>query len=287
MNVFEVPPEYCFIARAFGQTRSLREAARVLDCDPASLVRKAQRAAHDFKLLRKVKGRWALTEFGQRSIYWLEQSIHSQKLLLSQKSFLRITTMMWFAEQVMIPNLDSLQKMTSHKFLWDIQTTHPNFENQLLSGASDYVISWHPPLDPAVAHKKIMRQNWIIVAPKAWDPEISGKVPEVLQGLLAKRPFIRHATLNPKATVDFDVNDSDFIFDSFITVRTAIESGMGWSCVPEILVRSSIKFGQISKLNLPVKMRGDHCLWWLRDRKDCEKNVKTLTNWLVESCSRN
>jgi DNA-binding transcriptional LysR family regulator len=74
---------------------------------------------------------------------------------------------------------------------------------------------------------------------------------------------------------------SDLDLDGLVGVRAAVESGLGWSCVPEILVSSSLKERKVMKLNLPILLQGELCLWWLRARRDCTRDSKKIHEWLA------
>ena len=286
METFDISPDDCLVVHAVGRSKSLREAAALLNCDPASLVRKVQRIFTQHGLLLKIKGRWVPTEKGRRMAEWAEEGIHSQKVLLDERPRVRIATTMWMAEQVLIPNMEALSTESRRRYLWSIRTPKQEFEDDLISGFSDFAIVCHAPYDPAIGHKKVARENWIAVAPAAWGVETAKLPPRDLIKFLKERPFIRHAEINPDAILETGMADriSDFLVDNLISVRSAVEHGLGWSCVPEILVRSSLKRRTIVPLRLATRVSGDVCLWWLRTRPSSAQTVKTLAKWLATSC---
>ena len=110
MQLYPISPEDCLVLSAFSRSSSLREAARLLGCDPAGLQRKVQRIADDHACLRKVDGRWALTAKGQSLVAWADESVRSQTALLQSKSLLRLSSTAWVAEQLLIPALPALAK---------------------------------------------------------------------------------------------------------------------------------------------------------------------------------
>lgn len=285
MERFDIPPEDCVIVRALSQTASLREAAALLRCDPASLVRKVQRISVEHELLRKIKGRWVPTEKGQRMARWVEEGVLSQKLLLDERTRLRIATTMWMAEQILIPNMEHLSVETNRRFVWSVRTPKQGFESDLLNGAADFVVACHAPHDPAIAHKKVAPENWVVVIPVEWERPIK-KLPfaEAL-GVLSSKPFIRHAELNPESLLPLEstASVSDLVVDNLISVRSAVENGLGWSCVPEILVRSALRMRRLAAARIPVHFKADVCLWWLRASRGSPQNARALGKWLAES----
>jgi DNA-binding transcriptional LysR family regulator len=283
---FLIPPEDCIVLRAFSQTRTLREAAALLDLDPAGLVRKVKQITAREPLLQKVKGKWVLTEMGRRAVYWVESSMASQRQVLNEKPRLRIATTMWMAEQIVMPNFRELEKSFNEKYLWSVRTG-PRLEEDLLEGLSDYVIACHPPHDPNISHRKIAPEKWIIVIPRDWKKKFPKSESQWIE-VLKSKPFIRHAEINPALIGEYGGNALDLgglIVDNLISVRSAVEQGLGWGCVPEITVRASLKARQIVKLDLSVSLGGHVCLWWIRARKDMAQNIKVLENWLADDCS--
>lgn len=279
---FRVPPEDCLVIRAISRTKSLREAASFLKCDPAALVRKVQRISTEHGVLHKVKGRWVPTETGLRLVHWVEESVLSQKTTLEESPRLRLATTAWMAEQFVIPQMNNLSR-TCPGIAWSVQVPSHGLEESLLRGLSDYVIACHAPYDPAIAHKKVYPENWVAIAPSSWKRALEGKSLAKVIDHLKERPFVRHEEINPETVVPFGskITLASFILDNLVGVRAAVESGLGWSCVPELLVRNALRTKAIVKLDIPVHATGDVCLWWVRARKDVARNVRSLQTWMT------
>ncbi len=282
---FQISPEDCAALQAIHQTQSLREAAALLNCDPAALVRKVQRIALDPTLIHKVKGRWVLAERGERAVQWLEESSLRQRQILNEIPRLRFTTTMWLSEQVVIPFLPELSAELSQEFLWSIRT-QPNIETELLNGLTDFALSWHAPVSPAIAHSRIAQQKWIVIAPAAWEKSLRAQSPAEKIDFLRSKPFIRHADLNPHILfpAELAIDDSRCLWlDNFISVRSAVSCQQGWSCVPELLVYSPSSrknsFG-ITTVDLPTHAYGHYSLWWIRARRDLKEIHRKLARWL-------
>lgn len=283
LHDYPIPPEDCLVARAFDRSRSLRDAARLLRCDPATLVRKAQRIESQQRLLHKIRGRWTLTERGRRAVQWVEQSLAEQALILEAKPRFRISATAWLAEQILLPAFGKLDAATERRYAWTLQTATGRFEPDLLDGVSDYVIACHAPQDPAISHRRAGTENWLAIVPPAWSASLKRLSERELRMTLAKRPFIRHATINPAESLGeaFDLTESELRVDTLTSVRAAVAGGLGWSCAPELAVRSLIRARALATLPLKLEYTGTLCVWWLRSRKDCAREVSAMAQWLA------
>ncbi len=286
MEGFQVPPEYCLIVRAIGQTSSLREAATRLSCDPTLLVRKVRTIAEDHGLLQKLHGKWTPTERGQRAAQWAEEGLTSQRAWLDAKSRLRIATTMWMAEQVLIPSLAELREQSREGVSYSFNTTSPSLERSLLDGKADYVVSCHPPTDPALAHRRVGAENWVVIVPTAWEKAFSGASPKETIERLNARPFVRHADINPEVRLGFaPALTEDTLMDSLIGVRSAVEAKLGWGCVPELLVRSALRDKKLARVGLSLPSQGCVSVWWLRARRETTRHAKEICKWLEAVCA--
>lgn len=271
----------CLILSAFKDATSLREAAAHLSCDPAGLLRKVQRISDEHGFLQKLSGRWTLTASGKVMADWVEKSIEDQKKTLLGQSALRIATTMWLAEELVIPGLKNLKNKFSKQINYQISCPAKNFESHLLDGSCDFVIVCHPPEDPAIAHKQLFKEEWVVIAPKKWkEQNKSLSINDLLN-----RPFIRHAQVNPDT---FGLNSEELsaitsmTVDNLISVRTAVKEGLGWSIVPRPLVSQLIKTGFLIEIKYSVEMDRKLCLWWLRSRSESKKLSGIISTWLLD-----
>lgn len=279
MENFTISPDDCLILRAFKEASSLREAAKLLNCDPAGLQRKTQRISEDYGFLQKIEGRWGLTQDGLLMVGWLEESIAAQRKVLHGQSTIRIASTMWLVEQFIIPHLFLLD----HKAKISISTPHGDIENHLITGACDFVIVCHPPEDPAIAHKQLFKEEWLVVIPAKWKSK--GQVITIES--LAQKPFIRHEQMNPDIFNLKDLSAQTVLtVDSLIGVRSAVMNGLGWSVVPKILVHDLLKEKKILSIEHEIEMDRKMCVWWLRRRTDSKKLSSQICHFLQAAHDR-
>lgn len=285
MNTYLIDPADCLILRALRDSSSLREAAAQLACDPSGLARRIKQISKETGFVQKVENRWQLNARGLDVVVWAEETIESQRRLLSEKQSTRIASTMWFAEEVLVPNANLLQKSLGPESALSFSVPDRSFESALVNGSVDFVIVCHPPENPEIEHRQIMNEEWVIAAPKSWG--LNAKSTDLLSAL-AKRPFIRHTNLNvdlflPEITT---LRNSGFEFDNLIGIRTAIRSGLGWSLVPKLLVErdrsANAKMISIVGPALDVTDR-KVCLWWLRGRAALKRQSPKVAAWLKES----
>ena len=285
MEKFLIPPEDCLILKAFKETQSLREAAILLQCDPAGLTRRVQHISSEYGLIQKVNNRWQLTSSGMDLVAWTDISIQSQKKTLSGKSSLRFATTMWLAEEVLIPKIGKLKKLFDENTHLTVTVPNKNFELSLIDGSVDFVIACHPPENPEIEHKKLADEEWVLIAPAAWKLKKTSSINE-----LKDRPFIRHSEMNTDLFIpeisEF-VKDSGVSFDNLIGIRSAVKGGLGWSVVPRPLVQEYIESNIFSEIHYDFTMSDRKvCIWWLRNRYDVRKLSVKVSHWVKEALAR-
>lgn len=280
---FPIPAEHCLIIKALHETESLREAARLLDMDPAHLTRKIQKIPENLNLVRKNGNRWVLTDLGKRLALWVNEGINSQQLLLEEKPSLRIACYTWLAEQLLIPHFSKLNSNTHNKFNWSFNVVAANLEQEIISGRAEFVITCHPPNDPLIAHKKFHPDPWLIVVPASWKKAVAKLKDEDLVHYLQSKPFLRLSSVDAEHMLGFlPKKNSDLVIDGVIGVRTAVIHELGWSCLPSYSLTSHLKNAEVHSLNLPSATKGDLSIWWLRSRKDFTDSVKFISKWVSE-----
>jgi len=274
MEKFLISSDDCLILKAFKESSSLREAAKSLNRDPAGLARRVQTISTDYGFLQKINGRWSLTPSGLDLVVWTEESIQSQAEALAKNDRIRIGSTMWFAEEVLVPNLPTLQKELTRNCQIQISTPS-HFERALLEGNLDFVIVCHPPETPEIEHKQIAQEEWVVIIPTKWT------IKEFAE--LLKRPFIRHRALNTDLFFSSNLSFSDLEFDNLISIRSAVARGLGWSVVPRLCVDSYLTSGIIKLVNYKVDIHDRRiCLWWLRSRRNLKKKSSLLNTWLSQ-----
>ncbi|QDK39142.1 hypothetical protein DOE51_16880 [Bdellovibrio sp. NC01] len=288
MSKFEISPEDCLITLEFRDSASLREVATRLNCDPSALVRKVQRIASEHGLLEKVKGRWVLTAKGHLLNRWTEDSLVSQKRLLESKPQMRIGTTMWLSEQVIVPYYQALHQATEAHYNWIVTTPHRSFETELIEGTCDFVIACGAPVDPLISYKRILPEEFILIAPKSWQKEFKKiEEQERFEKLLTK-PFVRHSDMNPQEFLNLpeQITNISLTVDNIIGIRSAVSKGHGWSVVPRLAVLNELEADELIEIpygKLKVLTQNHLSLWWLRSRKEPQQLVGKMQQWLLHS----
>lgn len=283
MMKFTIPPEYCLIINAFNQAESLRSAAALLGMDPPALVRKVHKIATEFGYLQKVGNRWVVTEAGRRVAHWTDEMILSQSELAEEKSVLRLSSFSWLAEEMLIPEYHRLQKLLKGNPHCTFKMNASNQEQELLQSRTDLVIQGHAPTDPSIAHKRVSSYNWIVVVPYSWKKNYTGLTPHETIAALDKKPFIRHAHVNPEVILGFQPTTKSYVTaDGVIGLRSAVHHGGGWSALPAMAASRYLKEEKLVKLNVPTFLIDDVSVWWVRARKDLTETARSTVKWISQ-----
>lgn len=284
MENFTVSPEDCLILKAFRDSNSLREAAILLQCDPAGLARKVQHISSKYGFLQKINNRWRVTARGLDLVAWTEDSIQSQKKILLEKSSLRLAATMWFSEEFIIPNLQFLRKSLDESATLSLNVPSKDFETVLLDGSADYAITCHVPVSPEIEHRQITDEFWTIVTPPSWEKDFQ-KCSNVFE-ILDQRPFVTNSSLNPDLFLPDlkNIVKCGVTADNLIGIRGLVAHGMGWSLVPKILVKRFIQEKKLFEVNYkPLSPNKKICLLWLRNRYDNKRLAPKITSWINET----
>ncbi|MGZ3778990.1 MAG: LysR substrate-binding domain-containing protein [Pseudobdellovibrionaceae bacterium] len=282
MAPFHISLDDCQILRAFLYQTQLISIARLLDCDVSGLQKKVARISKDHGFLHKVSGHWELSETGRNLATWMDQIQISQSETLHRQIERKIATRVWIAEQLLIPNLKTLNGPSNGIPRLKVQTTFVDLEASLLKGLTDFVIACTPPNNPSIIHRVIGKEDWIAVAPITWKTKIlsNSDIPK----FLASQPFIRHCEFNAEKILgDLDLNTNETLStDSFISIRSAIQNKLGWSYMPRFAVLNELKMGTLFEIPFPPVKNGYLTLWWMRDRKDLHQVAQLMQKWLGE-----
>ncbi len=212
---------------------------------------------------------------------WTESAIQSQNRFMSQKGSFRIASTMWFAEEILVPNLGLLLGSLGEEASVSISFPRRGFELSLLDGGLDYVVVCHPPESPEIAHKQIAKEKWVLVAPPSW-----GKVRSLED--LKSRPFIRHSDINLDLFVPGlnELTESGVRINHLVGIRSAVCAGLGWSLVPRILVARQLQNDSLKEVPCKLTINDRNiCLWWLRSRYAARKYSSTFASWVKSSIS--
>ena len=281
MNKFAISPDDCLILKAFRDSNSLREAATLLNCDPAGLARRVQNISTQYGYLQKINNRWQVTPTGLSLVAWVEESIQSQKNLVLSRQSIRLASTAWFSENQIIPHLPRLKNLLEVDATFSVSTPSRGFEHALTSGLVDFVIVCHPPENPEIEHRQLNLEKWIIILPSSWKKDF--KTAD-LTGLLAKKPFIRHSALNEDLFLpEINIKDSGYSMDHLIGVRSAVINGLGWSVVPRFSVAREIQNDSVIELDYEVQIKDRKvCVWWLRNNSRSKKLSGKISQWVKD-----
>lgn len=280
-----IAPDDCLLLKTIHETASLREAALQLKCDPAGLTRRIQKLAEETGLIQKVGLRWKVTSRGLDLVAWVNDSVESQKRMLTSRQNLRIAATAWFAEEVLIPHLGQLPKFLGHDISVSVHLPEKGLEPALLDGSVDFVMTCHPPENPEIEHRSLIAETWVIVTPKSWEAELR-KHAHPLE-LLANKPYVRHLHLNHDLFLPElkTLTESNYSFDTLAAVKTAVRCGYGWSVVPRFLVDYELQQKHLYEVRYELDVKDRRvCLWWLRNRLQPKRLSTKLAPWLKQAC---
>lgn len=288
MDQYPISSDDCLILLAIKNSRSLREAANLLDCDVSGLQRKVQKIADEQSFLVKVDRKWRLTETGLLLVGWTQETILSQKKLLNSNNVLRIASTSWLSERLLMPETSVLLTRLGKSFEIQYSIPERGFERALIEGDCDFVVVCHPPENPSIAHKQISTEKWTIAVSKTLAEKFFEKQKKIDVTDLLPLPFIRHHDLNPNTILPLDLQTEAKTLvscDNLIGVRAALKSGLGWSFVPTTLIKEELLSGLILEVQSNEKMDRKVCLWWLRSSAQAKKNSSLMSKWVLDACS--
>lgn len=279
MEKFLVTSEDCLILKAFKEANSLRSAAKLLNCDPASLARKAQHIASTYSFLQKVNNRWQLTERGLQMVVWTEVSIESQKKIFTGQTTIKIATPNWFSQEVAVPNLIKLKNQVSENLNFSIVTPQKNLELSLLDGSVDFVITDERPQSPEISYKSISAQKLVPVSAYGWKEDFQSSNAEAV---LKSKPFMKNDEIKENTLLSSldGFKKANYQLDNPLAVKAAVLQGLGWSILPELITQGLVNEKKLYRLPFEF-LEEDRkiCVWWLRQRLDIRDKVNTICLW--------
>lgn len=294
MEKYLVSSDDCMVLLALRDSRSLREAAKSLACDPGGLLRKVQRIADELDLVQKRQGKWTLTERGEALVAWTMESILSQRQLLEGESVVRFAAPTWFAERVLIPRVSDLPLETGRRPMVEFIVPGQGFELALMEGKCDYAVACHPPESPVIAHRQVRAERWVVVASPQF-LHASGLVSRLSAGVKKREvtltellglSFVRHSALNPEQFFSSEqVSATTLTVDNLAGVRAAVVNGLGWSFVPFALVAEEVRAHRLVEVRHPISMDRKVCVWWLRNSVRGRIKVSQVSAWIERACS--
>lgn len=280
MEKFLVSSEDCLILKAFKESGSLRSAAQLLNCDPASLARKAQAISTNYSFLQKINNRWQLTNQGLEIVAWTDIGIESQKKIFSGRSSIRIAVPTWFSHEVALPKLKKFNGQLDANLNFSMITPHKSLELSLLDGSIDFAITDELPLSTDVSHKIITREKLVPVSSYDWKEDFEG-TPE--QSILKSKPFLHNNQIRENTILHLLENykKAYYQFDNPLTVKEAVLQGLGWSILPEIITARPLAEKKLYLLPFDFLIEERNIsVWWLRQRLDIRHKINTVCEWV-------
>ena len=282
MEKFLVSSEDCLILKAFKETNSLRSAAKLLNCDPAALARKAQYISSNYNFINKVNNRWQLTERGVEIVAWTEASIESQKRIFTGRTNIKIATSSWFSQEVAVPNLVKLKNQVNNNLNIAIITPQKSLESCLLDGSVDFVITNERPKVPEISFKQIAEEKFVPVAAYSWKEDFQSSNAETV---LRSKPLLLNSEIEEESSaISLEgYNKSNYQIDNPLAVKTAVLQGLGWSILPELITRKLIAEEKLYQLPFHfLQEERKLCVWWLKQRLDIRDKAHTVCEWTSE-----
>jgi DNA-binding transcriptional LysR family regulator len=290
MSNFPIDPDECVVLKAIRDSNSLREAAFLLNCDPAGLARRVQKISKQTGYLQKVSNHWRVTSRGLDLVIWVEESIEAQKKILAFKQTLRIASTTWFSEEVVVPNLNALKNSIGEGTSFSFTVPEISFEQSLTHGIVDFVIVCHAPENPEIEHRQITKEEWIVIVPPTWEKIFKDKKDDAaILDALSLKPLLRHSSLNLSSFMPITERQLDFTasFDNLISIRACVREGLGWSIVPKLLVNRDLKDKKVIQLPYGLHVQDRKvCVWWLRNRDSIKQKANKLSSAVKEICTK-
>lgn len=271
---FELSSYDCELLLAFEKSLTLQKLADHFGKDPSVLSRQLMSVAQKANVLEKRSGRWFITEKGRALNRWTEETLVSQQQVLNQKIHLRFATTREFSAKILVPEISNL---LTKNMTYSVLTSDEGIESLLLSGRADIGIECGRPMDPAIAYKKIAREDIVAVV----SAQYFNKSKKVLHQDLLTIPYLRqyrnldqfYLDHQPQVAADFS---------DYSSLREACLSGQGWAILPYYQVVNEVeqkKLIVVSDLNFAPLYFG---VWWLRDRKTILPFVQNTMKWLSQ-----
>ena len=276
---FELSSHECEIVFQFERNQTLEELAQKLGKDISVVSRSIKSIALKSDVFEKRNGRWILTEKGFALNKWTEESVYSQKLILSQQKSLTIASTREFASRILMPQIKKLAK--GNETTISVVSSDEGVEKLLLSGQADFGFDCGRPVDPLIAYKAVARESFVLVASK--DYIKSNKIKQ--KNDLKDNDYLHFSR---SALYSVSNNSGEVLkrtfgtFNDISTLREACKLGLGWSVLPYYAVVSELKNGELKIIpghkNHPM-MFG---VWWVRERKSISPWVEKALLWLSE-----
>lgn len=166
---------------------------------------------------------------------------------------------------------------------WAFKMIAADLEQELLQNRSDFVITGHAPNDPYIAHRKLSTVDWAVIVPFSWKKLIPTDNQSHLIDFLNSKPFIGHTQMGAEKIFDFrPLVAAPIWVDGVIGLRAAVAAEQGWSAAPVMSVRNLVQEKKIIRLSVPVKIRDQVSVWWLRSRKDIHALSPSVCKWVSQ-----
>jgi DNA-binding transcriptional LysR family regulator len=253
---FLVSSEDCELLLALEQAVTLLDLSDFQKRDVSVLSRRLNKIKAETNFLKKINGRWILTEDGLALNQWTKKAINDQQILSSQKQVIRIATTREFSSKLLIPNLIKLDLMNSI----DIVVTDGESEKLLLDGLADIAIDCGTPYHPDIRFKKVATERMMIISSKKFY-----KKNKLLNGDDYLH-FVRNDISNLQQEMELKLNPK-FTFSDLASLRSAIMSDLGFGLIPYYVIQDDLKSNLLHDYQIQLEAQTSFGVWWRFDYK--------------------
>ena len=272
---FRLNSDECELLLAFEKAKSLEKLAGIVNRDISAVSRRLQHLSSKAPVIEKVGNRWRLTQMGAQVNRWTEEASSQQAKTLSQRTEIRLGASRIFAGKVLAHHLSEFQEALKD-FVVSIVSLDGPLEAYLLNGTIDVAFTCGRPQDPAVSHRRLVRERYVAVASKEFISKHRPKGDAIYD--LPFLAFRNVSGLYPFAQVVSRAKNTTAIFNDPVSLFEAVCTGIGWSVLPYFAVKTMPeKLAVISSIEIEAETYG---VWWLRHRKSPQVVVDFATEWL-------
>lgn len=272
---FHLNSDECELLLAFEKAKSLEKLAGIFNRDISAVSRRLQQLSSKSPVVEKVGNRWRLTQLGSQMNRWTEEAQSQQAKTLSQKTEVKLGASRMFAGKVLARHLPEFQEALKD-FIVSIVSLDGPLEPYLLNGTIDVAFTCGRPQDPAISHRRLVRERYVAAASREFSSKHRPKGDDIY-GL----PFLVFRTVSglyPFAQATSKVKNTAAIFNDPVSLFEAVCTGFGWSILPYFAVKTMPeKLVIIPDIEIEAETYG---VWWLRSRKSPQGIVNFANEWL-------
>ncbi len=254
---------------ALEASESLLELSILMKRDASVLSRRLNKMSQETNFIKKLNGKWILTDKGLALNQWTRKAINEQSFIFSTKQTLKIASTREFASRILIPNLE---KIIPQNCTIEIVTTDGQSENLLLDNLVDIAIDCGTPYHPDIRFKKVLPEKMVLVSSKLFYKK---------NKILTDSNYL-HFVRNDINMLQEELNlklNPKYIFNDLSSLRAAITSNLGFGYIPYYVVKLDLQNKSLHDYEVNFKSPMSFGVWWKKDFKNNEL-ISNLTNFL-------